>query len=151
MPNDDKEQSATVLEANHDPDDQDTNLVALGPLSDSEQEVVQALRSGDIYEILETIEETLWLGPLPPPAVFKEYPEEIQAALAKNSLEDTKAETQHRHRYETRGQWMGFGIALAAIGAAAFAAMHGAEFIGASLVIAVAVGGGIAGIRNLMK
>lgn len=95
---------------------------------------------------------TNYIGPLPPPDMLEHYGR-IQPDLVERILCMTEDEARHRRGLEQqliasiaaekrRGQWLGVGVALSALGVAVFALWQGYEWaataIGTTTVIGLA-------------
>ena len=97
------------------------------------------------------VEASSFSGPLPPPMLYREY-ERALPGSAERILVMAEKEQNHRIAWEetaqgasvretARGQWLGFAIAVACIGAAIFLAVNGHGW-----VAAVAFGIGAVGL-----
>lgn len=97
------------------------------------------------------IQSASFQGPLPPPALYREY-EEVKPGAVDRILAFSDKEQAHRHHWEikameysnkevVRGQWMGFAISIVALGLAAYCASLGQKLVGG-----VVGGASIAGI-----
>lgn len=96
------------------------------------------------------LEAASFSGPLPPPTMYREY-ENVLAGSAERILAMAEKEQDHRTTWETtalsasrqetkRGQWFGFAIAVACIGAAMVLAAGGHEVVAGIALGASAVG-----------
>ena len=92
-------------------------------------ELLKTLPQNTQIAVLQSIS---FQGPLPPPALYREYKENLPGA-EERILKLAENEQTHRHQWDNnimrnaatavrRGQWMGFGVACAAILFAAFCA-----------------------------
>lgn len=108
--------------------------------------------------VVQTV-STNYIGPLPPPDMLEHYGR-IQPDLVERILRMTEDEARHRRDLELRlitdmatekrrGQWLGVGIALAALGVAAFALWQGHEW--AAAVIGTTTVVGLAGVFVLER
>ena len=97
------------------------------------------------------VEAASFSGPLPPPTMYREY-ENALPGSAERILVMAEKEQSHRIAWETealsasgqetkRGQWLGFAIAAACLGAAIFLAVSGRE-----VVASIALGAGAVGL-----
>ncbi len=97
------------------------------------------------------VEAASFSGPLPPPTMYREY-ESALPGSAERILAMVEKEQKHRIMWETtalnasgqetkRGQWLGFAIAMACLGAAIFLAVSGHE-----VVACIALGAGAVGL-----
>lgn len=96
------------------------------------------------------VEAASFSGPLPPPTMYREY-ENVLAGSAERILAMAEKEQDHRITWEAteqntarqetkRGQWLGFAIAVACIGAAILFAAGGHEVVAGIALGASAVG-----------
>jgi uncharacterized membrane protein len=108
--------------------------VEAGTLSDTERDLIlQQLESAPVSEtaVLAALVRQSFSGPLPPPALFAQYDEATRRAI----LEMAQREQTHTHEMQRtgldgaiakdrRGQWIGGGIAVSGLIAAAVIAPY---------------------------
>lgn len=93
---------------------------------------------------------TNYIGPLPPPDMLEHYGR-IQPGLVERILCMTEDEARHRRDLEQRlirdmsaekrrGQWLGCGVALAALGVSVFALWQGHEWAAAAIGTTTVIG-----------
>jgi uncharacterized membrane protein len=105
-------------------------------------------------EVLQTEEHRAileaWSGPLPPPAILREY-EDIVPGGAQAIMEEFRAEAAHRRQFENRalraaifdnhmGRIAATVSALISLGIVFYCASHGQEVIGAAVATTTTVG-----------
>ena len=99
------------------------------------------------HEITARQISTSFIGPLPPPTILKQY-DEIAPGLADRIVRMAETEADHRRQIENRalnadiglaekeyterriGQFLGFGIGVAALVTGAYVATHGQPWAG---------------------
>lgn len=119
-----------------------------GDISKIPPEILEAAKSGDLEVVTRLIRIVhAWQAPLPPPEIFREYPDAVQNVITDNWV----GESKHRRKIESRGQGLAAVIAIGAIVAAVFCSMYGQPLVGASIVIGAMVGIGLTGALRLFR
>ena len=115
-------------------------------LSQEVLELAAAAKSGDLKAVAQLVQiERSWFGPLPPPEIFRDYPDDVQTAITEN----WRVESDHRRGLTRRGQIIGTIIALASMGTAAVVAIMGQPWVGASIVVSTMIGIALTGVIRI--
>ena len=117
-------------------------------LSDVPVEILEAVKSGDpkaVTKLIQFVRIRNWQAPLPPPEIFREYPEPVQSIITKNWV----SESDHRRNIETRGQIIGALIAFGALVATVVVALNGQPLVGGSIIVATMLGIGLSGLIRI--
>ena len=113
--------------------------------------VIKGLPAEERAEYRRMVSQTMFSGPLPPPALYAHY-EDVLPGAAERILALTEREQAHRHRFETDalhaevrysnlGMWLGAGVLTFVLIAACFCA-----YIGRGEVAIAIAGLGVAGV-----
>ena len=95
------------------------------------------LKDESVSVVLQATHHQSFSGPIPHPSILEGYPEEVRNKIVEMAVK----EQSHTHEIEEvsldaaikkdkRGQWMGFGIAITGLLAAAFIAQFSPEVAG---------------------
>jgi uncharacterized membrane protein len=113
--------------------------------------VIEGLPPDERVEYREMVVQTMFNGPLPPPALYARY-EEVLPGAAERIMALTEREQEHRHRFEADalhaevrysnlGMWLGAGVLFCVLIAACFCA-----YVGQNEVAIAIAGLGVAGV-----
>jgi len=113
-------------------------LLEKGELTNKKQKkLAKLLKDESVSVVLQATHHQSFSGPIPHPSILEGYPEEVRNKIVEMAVK----EQSHTHEIEEvsldaaikkdkRGQWMGFGIAITGLLAAAFIAQFSPEVAG---------------------